>query len=469
MKYACKSVGSLQFAVYPLSKGLPLGWVYSFRCERFFFKSFTSVLLCFLILQTAVIAQTEKTKEYTKEYSGKNYVHISHRYGPLTVKASQDGKVKVYAKISAKAKEESVLQTVFDQFSIDGKESGDKLDLNLKLKTRNWITVNGVTKVEFEDGTKVKGLKDLKTEFVVYVPSLKGLKLENKYNQIKIEPGLAGDLEVELHGGKLWAEDVKGRLDLNMKYSKVYLKNCGDSEMVLYDCGVELENIGSVKLKSKYSEIKFGNTKSLTLETYDDKIRTDAVDGNIEIINDKYSDFNFASFNDGKVVMYDGAITVGSAQNLQIDSKYSELKFKELASISFVNSYDDKLNVEKLGSLESGNSKYTDYNIGELKSGVSVPESYDDNVNIQSLASNFERIHINGKYTDLEIDMPSTTKYALDVNMKYGKVEYAEDRFDTSIHIEKNSMLELKGKMKGASENVGVIEIRGYDQKIRLK
>ena len=53
--------------------------------------------------------------------------------------------------------------------------------------------------------------------------------------------------------------------------------------------------------------------------------------------------------------------------------------------------------------------------------------------------------------------------------MKYGKINYDEADFETQIYREKDSEIEVKAKMKGATSDSPIMKIDAYDSKITLR
>ena len=67
------------------------------------------------------------------------------------------------------------------------------------------------------------------------------------------------------------------------------------------------------------------------------------------------------------------------------------------------------------------------------------------------------------------MDIPSSVKYELDVEMTHGNISYPESDFESTYYKEKSSILEVKGKIKGAGADAPKVEVRGYDCKIELE
>lgn len=434
------------------------------KSNKYKFRTLTIALLCLITL--GLSAQVERDKRIEKTFSGKEMVSMEHRYGPLTVMAASDGQVRLEASIAVKAKNEEDAQSVLDHFDISISESGKSLLLKTDFAVSNWSSTNNSTKLKFDDGKKVSDLKDLEIKAVLYVPKLQELTLKNKYDNIDIQDNLTTDLNVELHSGRVKAGNIGGKLQLDMKYSKGTFGNFEDAQLALYDCELEFGSGATVSLSSKYSELQLGDVQSIDLEIYDDKIEIGNVAGNVTII-DKYSDVTLGNFESARMDVYDSDIVLENAQDIQIKSKYTTLKAKQVNGLHFELSYDDDLEAQRVGSLRA-DSKYSSFKIGVLEGGLQLT-SYDDNLEIGKLTGPLENFSFSGKYTDLILNLNEEIKYHLEANLTYGKFTYPEKNFETQIYKEKNDKLEFKGKVKGTTEDSPKLFISSYDGNVVLQ
>lgn len=428
------------------------------------FKAIALGVLCFLSF--SLQAQVERNKRIDKNFSAKEVVILDHRYGPLMVKASQDGKVRLESNISVKAQNEADAQKVLDHFDIAINENGNKLNLGTTFEVSTWDTNNNRTKLKFKNGDKVSNLRDVKIEVVLYVPTLKALTLKNKYDDITVGDNLAGDLMIVLYSGRIEAGNVGGKLKVDMKYSKGEIGNFVDGELTLYDSDLNFGNGRAISLSSKYSKINLGNLESIDMEVYDDKITIGDVRGNITLI-DKYSDITLGRFENARMDLYDSDVSTQEGKDIQLKSKYTTLKATKLGNLHYELSYDDELIAEQVGTLRA-DSKYTSFTIGTLGESLHLI-SYDDNLAIGKVTGPLKNCSFQGKYTDLNLAMDGDLKYQLEANLTYGKLVYPEKDFETQIHKEQNSKLEFKGKTKGATNESPKIEITSYDGKIELQ
>jgi hypothetical protein len=369
--------------------------------------------------------------------------------------------------IYIQAKDEEAAAMMLERFELQEDKFDGKVEVSSNFNIQGWSTVNGKTRIKFKDGTKITGIREVRIDMVVYVGKLDKLHLENKYDEIKIHDDIAADLSVELHSGKLRMVDWTGKLALDMKYSKVFLKNINDAQMEIYDCDMEIGNAGKIQVESKYSSFKMGNLTELRGETYDD----DWEMGNLTtiILEDKYSEFEMGNFKTGKLDFHDAEFRAGNAESVEIKSKYSEFVFENIDVIDFENSFDDNVKAVQVGMFNA-DSKYSEFIFKSVSESAIIAPSFDDKLEISSLGNSFKNLKIDGKYTEMDVDVAANTPFHLNVDMTYGKINFDEDSFETQVWKDRDSSKkEIVGKTKGATDKSGKIEILGFDNTIHLK
>jgi len=433
-------------------------------------KSIYKIVGIAILLSTATFlqAQIEKTKTFSGEFSDLSELVINHRRGPLNVRKSKDGKTRYEAKVSIQTKDEESAAMMLERMELKEDKFDKKMEVFTNFNIENWTTINGKTTIKFKDGTKVKGIKEVKIEMVVYVGKLEKLQLENKYDEINIHDDLATNLSIELHSGKLRCVNYSGEVSMEMKYSKADLGNMVDLKMDIYDSDIVMGNASKIQIESKYSSYEIGNLSELTGETYDDNFKLGNITG-VLALEDKYSEFKMGSFKTGKLEFHDADFEATNAEGVEIKSKYSEFKFTNVGAIEFESSFDDNLKAEEV-NVFSADSKYSEFVLKTVKESATLATSHDDELKIANLGANFKLLKLDGKYTDLTVDIAAGTPFHLNIDMTHGSVNFDKDSFETQIWKEKEaSRKEIVGKSKGATEESGKIEILGYDNTISLK
>lgn len=427
----------------------------------------TLLLACFFLSGWhMLLAQAPVIEKIERSFSAKTDLTIHHRYGPVTILPATDGKISVSGTLFGEAAEEEDLELLKRYFEFEVQETGSTLEVTTHFKVKNWNSRNGVTKLQFQDGTRTGKLRNLRIDATIYVPASTNLSVNNKYDAIRINDGIKNDLAINIYSGRLEVGDIGGKLELESKYSKGVVGNFGDATLNLYDCDLRFGNGKTVNLTSKYSELEFGSFDNISADTYDDKITWKTIKGNLTL-QDKYSEFEIGRFNNARLDVYDADIISEGGNELLVKSKYSDLKLKEVGKLSFENSYDDHVLVERVGNF-SATSKYTEFEFGNLRNKLYL-RSYDDEIQINEMSGPFEGIDFEGKYTDLKVRLPQSTEFEMDVNMTYGDFDYPESRFESQIYKEKNDRVEMTGKTKGATDASPKIRVVSYDGDISIQ
>ncbi len=426
------------------------------------------ILLFALFLSPSLWSQDGKLIE--KEFSGKRFLSLEHRGGPISVKKSTDGKIHLKARLKVSAKNPEDAKKVYDQFDLKISSEGDKLAVKTLFDIKNSTNIAGSLSLSFNDGTKIRGLKNLSLSLEVETPSLETLKVNSKYDKIRVESdlGLQQGLTIQTYSGELEIGDLEGKLDLDAKYAKGIIGNFGNGALKLYECKLEMGDAKEVVVDSKYSKLSLGKLTSLEMKTYEDKVKTGDIQGDL-LLADKYSDLIFGAFQNGRMDTYETEFSAPSAKDLQIKSKYTDWQIEKAGHVNFELSYEDKAQFGQISSLTTGNSKYANFKIGSLNQKLYL-RSYEDDVDVEKVGTDFAGIDLDGKYVKLNAYLSSETLYRLEANMKYGKLTYpgSENEFESLYYKEKGNDLEIKGKRKGATDNSPLIKIAGYENKVVL-
>ena len=422
------------------------------------------LLLAFLAGPFTSAAQQTFSKKLEKVFKNVRMVKLAHRNGPVKIMKSRDKNFRITANISLKAESESDANIVFGHVELDADQLGDRLGLETKFATRNWNSNNGSIRIEFADGTKVRNISDLEIEVVVYSPELKELKVDHRYGSLQIAEGLTTNMGVKLYEGRLETADVRGQLDLDLKYSKASIGNFGSADIILYDSELNAQSGGNADLDAKYSEVELQDLGNVAIKSYESKIEFANL-GNL-MIEDKYSDCVFGNFGNAVLDVYESEFNMMNGGNLNAKSKYSKYDIESLGTMNFELSYEDRVRVRRLQQL-SGEAKYSDFMIGLLQERLTL-QTYEGNVTIEEISGPIKEISFSGKYTDLKMDLPRSAKYWLEAKVEYGRFSYPEDEIDFEYYYEKNDKLEMKGRVKGTTDSSPKISITAYDGRIDL-
>ena len=424
----------------------------------------------YTLFATALVAQTEKSRTVEKVFDGKTALWASHRYGDLVLKKGTGTQIKAVLTITASSKDEEDLQQFLNSFDLQASDAPDnKVDLKTSDIICSWNTVAGRSKIKFNNGQSFSGIQKFKMTLEVYVPKLRYATLENKYAAIKAEEGTATTVEIKLFDGTVDAPGSFENLTLDMKYGKGSVGNFSSCTGQLYDFDLTLGNGGNLTLDSKYSGLKVGNLQALKLECFDDDYKIGSVSGPIEV-HDKYSEFRFGGdMGNATLTLYDSKWEAKNAGDIRVpDSKYSEFEFQEINSLHFDASFDDAVQLAKVGTLSANESKYTEYTAEGLWKSLNFPSSFDDAIRVRSVGSTFEGLTFDGKYTDITLPIPATVKYEISAYLRYGKILFPERAMETTIYTQKDDVITLQAKVRGAAAGAPTVSFKSFDAAIKL-
>lgn len=421
----------------------------------------------FLLLFYSASCQTDHEKVYQNSYDGIKTASISNSRGPIEVLPSTDGKFTYKAILTFKSKTKEDAATFIKNFDVSANQVGTTAEVSTKMNIRSWESRNGISKIKFANGDRVRDIKDIKITMQIYIPNLEELTLATKYDKIIMENEFKGALNLDVYNGEVRALKISGDLDVTAKYSKLYLGNFKDGEIDIYDSKMMLGSGNKLELESKYSEIEATSLTSLEAEMYDDEMEVESIEGELRL-KDKYSEFKFKKLGNARLDLYDADIEIESANTLQIKTKYSSFELGKIQALDFDLSYDDIIEVAELGSISVYETKYTDFEIRRLNESMQL-DSYDDNVRIEMIGPNFKGFDFSGKYTDIDLTFDKKVLYRLEAEYKYGSLGFTEENFTINTFKENSSEKEIIGKMKNATEESPLVKVDAYDCKIRLR
>ncbi|MDR0429702.1 MAG: hypothetical protein LBH58_04405 [Tannerellaceae bacterium] len=218
------------------------------------------------------------------------------------------------------------------------------------------------------------------------------------------------------------------------------------------------QKYGSINLPEKNEgkcelEVKYGNiiAGSFTLP-----LKIDA----------GYSNINLNEVQDLRMdLSYCGNVDVNNGGNLNIDSKYSNLKMGNVGKLKLEQKYSN-LTMQKADKV-SMDIKYSEIKIGHVKEEIDIDELSYSTLTINELSSNFKRIKVEAKYGTLNLSIPSNASFNVNAqNMKHGNLDVKGFNITNSnIENKVNYYYQING---GNSNNVIDFEGNNYSSlKIR--
>jgi len=234
---------------------------------------------------------------------------------------------------------------------------------------------------------------------------------------------------------------VGNQLDLKNKYGNAYVANLNG------------------KLTA---EIKYGDLRTETLQN-DADLSLGYGKANILSVRNLYGQVSY------------GQLSVGASNDVQMDTKYSEIRCDRANALRLTSKYDD-FNLGAIDDLRL-QTKYADVKVNETRLAF-VTASYTDvaiehahevvdvnltygNLKVANLDKNFQSFNAVSKYTDINVMVETGAVYRFDGEGSYTDFHYPKTMTPRQ-HLEDGSMNKLVGYMGNANAK-GLVKVRmGY-------
>ncbi len=405
----------------------------------------------------ALLANSQKLEEtYTWQYNVNTdvMIYLKNYDCDLDISTSNTKQVTIKMEVVAEAEDQESLDKLDNYIkTLEFKNYEDRVI----LKTRFWKKMGtfsipffgSKTYMELENGEKLK-VKEFKQKATIIIPVKAGLSLDSKYSSIRL-PDLR-KLDIDCYNDKVYAGNIEQEGKIEAKYSKLEFGNTHNWDINFYDSRLIAKKTGNLEIESKYSEIEITTAGSLDLISYQDDYQFHTT-GNVEM-EAKYSDFSSEESNNLDLNIYDSDIDIQKAGEFKLkESKYSKYEIGEVKDITIISSYDDAFSHQNAGNFSLSQSKYSEFeakNIGTVTIGL----SYDDIFRYENAGS----LKINeSKYTDFKVGI--LKKYVklvgYDDNVTIDKVSEAFEYLDVEekyatirINTPKDMALRLDTKTK---------------------
>lgn len=201
--------------------------------------------------------------------------------------------------------------------------------------------------------------------------------------------------------------------------------------------------------------------------------------------NLSYSSLNAEGFSGAKPVIKDryGKITIGQAQDIDIDASYSKVNIAKANRIDLLSNYSDNVfsNVQnlvikgtssgdfKIGTIGniSGNLNYADIKIDNLNSDLTAKCNYSD-IQINSISPN-ANINVNSNYSDIILSIPSNIGATFSVSLNHGDINVS-NKYSVKYteHIEKAGSVIKKGQV-GNKKATAVINVTSNYADVKIR
>ena len=160
----------------------------------------------------------------------------------------------------------------------------------------------------------------------------------------------------------------------------------------------------SIHIENKYGDVLIDDQLgSATITVSNGDLRAHALMGGATV-NLEFAFASIKMMNDGKLNLgYQSEVRLGSANDLQIESKSSRIKIEKVNKLN-VKSQRDKFHINEVGDF-TGDNSYTYLEIRNLKNNLSINAKY-GNIDILNIENTVSKLNFTVDNTDISFTKP---------------------------------------------------------------
>lgn len=434
-----------------------------------FYRAFITIGLLFpLNLVAKEYVPFSKTINREAEISSSSRISVQSNFGDVTIKTWSEPKIKIEALVVGNIEKKADLEAFYEDLE-DGVLAQNGKDVRVKSPISKYIFGDFAFSegkrrwVETCAGNKF-GMESLKIHFVIHLPSKNDLSINSRYGDMLVD-AYDGRLSINHYNGNVNASNLRGETAISSKYSDVRISNVSTLKLSVYDGSVKLDGAKDITLSSKYATIDVGDVRTASIASYNDKMK---IGSSSEMtISAKYSEIVLGQSRVVTANLYEGGLNCPKADRISLNVKYADFKFGDIGQISIGGAYNSSISIERVSTLQSGGSKYSNYRIDELMESCSI-SSYEDKIEIRSISVDARNIMFQGKYTKYNLGFDKGHKHLLTVNRQYGDLDVPSDYY-TIKSKNSTSTTSLLTAETAAGRGDGNVSLSGYSSEFSIK
>lgn len=302
-----------------------------------------------------------KSKEVSVEVAASKMadIYLENTQRNIQIKTWDQPKVKVVTTVYYEGEGTKVSdEEWFEKLNISVKSLGSGIRIksgtvsssgsySINGSTYAWNSGSGGVAIFNSDGQNIGTKSDAKRYVTIFIPAANKLDIESKY----------ADVTVANNVTKVNADITNGNL--------------------------ELQDVSTLTLRSKYANVSAGNIKN----------------AEIEFIN--------------------GRLNLKDVEDLDIDTKYSTVEIASAQKVNLI-STNDEYEFDEVGALQ-GRKNYGNLRITKLTKSIELDGTNAD-VKVRNILAGVDVIKFNNKYADIRLPLRNLKNYTVNYSGPYSNV-----------------------------------------------
>lgn len=294
---------------------------------------------------------------------------------------------------------------------------------NIQIKTWDQPKVKVVTTVYYEgEGTKVSD-EEWFEKLNISVKSLG--------SGIRIKSGTVSSSGSYTVNGNTWAwnSGSGGVAIFNSEGQNIGTKSDVKRYVTIY-----IPTANKLDIESKYADVTVANNVT--------KVNADITNGNLELqdagtltLRSKYANVSAGSIKNAEIEFINGRLILKDIDDLDIDTKYSTIEVASAQKVNLI-STNDEYEFEEVGALQ-GRKNYGNLRISKLTKSIELDGTNAD-VKVRNILAGVETIKFNNKYADIRLPLRNLKSFTVNYVGPYSNVYANFEKKPLAIKEEKN-------------------------------
>jgi len=319
-----------------------------------------------------------RTKNISRTFpvDGFDKISLDNQFGSITVKTWDKKEVKIDVAINAYSSNDKEAQNLIDQVNIEAGKSGDQVSCKTVIEGGQW-------------GGRNKR-REIKVNYVVYMPASNPLSLSQKFGNVNIG-SFSGPLSAKVQYGDFNAVNLSGvNNDITVQYG-----------------GTNIQEMNRATVKQQYgSGLTIGSVANLELTAQYTGVNITSIRGDAQIKQ-----------------QYGSGLRIGTVNNLTLDVQYANANIATVKGAALIKQQYNSLTIGSVGKLNL-NSQYTGITIGTLRGDGNLKMSYND-FRVNEIGSGCKNLNINAAYVDVDVAFAGNYHGDFSVRKSYGSFKYS--------------------------------------------
>lgn len=316
------------------------------------------------------------SKTFSVDRSDK--VNLSNQFGSIIIKTWDRKEVKIDIAVRANGSNDKDSQKLIDEVNISIDKTGDVISCK--------------TLIEKSHGWGRSKNRDVKVEYVIYMPATNALTLSQEFGNVTMGD-FSGPLSAKVEYGNFTAGNLAGTNNfISVAYGKTNIAEINRAVIKHeYGAGVVLGSVGTLDLDVEYVNVNITNIKG------------DAV------IKQEYG----------------GGLTLGGVNNLDLDVQYATVNIGTIRGNATIKQEYNSIKIGSVGKLNI-NAEYTGVTVGTLRGDGSFRLSY-NNLNINEIGLGCKALTVDAEYVDMGFNFNAAYNADFIVSREYGSFKYGSN------------------------------------------